>query len=274
MLQFRSELQLSDLAKPSQRDVLTTVKAFLEWCSDTAQVIEPIASLRKRGTGIKVSSKKFIRIWKDDAVNDLFATVVDDTKKRLFYLLMLNTGAYESDIGTWTKHAVDDKGRKYKTFDKSAKTIRFKRHKEKDEPDVPTVTYRLWDETYELLLQHESSHPELLFTTSVNTCLWRSDLNEETRKRRAKNMIGKQYRDLRDSLEKKDWGTLEDLRKTAVSKLDDHGEYARYSQHFAGHSPKGTTSRFYIKPSQIQFDNAVMWLGEQFGFRSTGRSQL
>lgn len=167
------------------------------------------------------------------------------------------------------KNATDDEGREYKTFDKTAKTLRFKRHKEKDEPDVPTVTYRLWDETCELLQHHESSHPELLLTTSVNTCLWRSDLNETTRKRRAKNMIGKQYRALRESLEKKNWGTLEDLRKTAVSKFDDHGEYARYSQYFAGHSPVGTTNRFYMKPSQTQFNNAVIWLGEQFGFSST-----
>tara|TARA_R110002111_G_scaffold219946_1_gene282119 strand:- start:395 stop:736 length:342 start_codon:yes stop_codon:yes gene_type:complete len=113
-------------------------------------------------------------------------------------------------------------------------------------------------------MKHESSHNELLLTTTVNTPLWVDELRNG--KRSAKRMIGKQYREQRTKLLKSNWGTLDDLRKTSISKFDEHGEYARYSQFFAGHSPKGTTDRFYRKPSQKQFDNAVAWLGKQFGF--------
>ncbi|QDT95295.1 hypothetical protein [Gimesia aquarii] len=260
---FRADLQSSGLAKTTQRDTLTTVKSFLEWCGDTAEVIEPIPNLRKPGNGIKVPTKKIITIWEDEDVTDLFKHA--SGRHRLYYLLMLNTGAYESDIGTWTKIAIGDDGKKYQTFDKENRTITFKRHKEKDEPEVPTVTYRLWDETYSLLVEHESSHNELLLTTTVNTPLWKDELRNG--KRSAKRMIGKQYRDQRKKLNKKNWGTLDDLRKTSISKFDEHGEYARYSQYFAGHSPEGTTDRFYKKPSQKQFDNAVMWLGKQFGLK-------
>lgn len=260
--EFRAHLQSSDLAKTSQRDTLTTVKAFLEWCSDTAEIIDPIPNLRKRGTGIKVPTKKVISIWEDEDIKDLFDHA--EGRHRLYYLLMLNTGAYESDIGTWTKNAIGDDGKKFQTFDKISKTITFKRHKEKDEEEVPTVRYRLWDETFSLLMEHESKHKELLLTTTVNTPLWKDELKDD--KRSSKRMIGKHYRQQRKKLEKTNWGTLDDLRKTSISKFDDHGEFARYSQHFAGHSPKGTTNRFYRKPSQKQFDNAVIWLGNQFGF--------
>ncbi|MDB4793004.1 hypothetical protein OAG75_00020 [bacterium] len=267
-LEFRATLQAGELAKRTQRDTLTTVKGFLEWCADTAMVIDPIPNLRKRGNSIKVPTKKVITIWKDEDIHDLFETVTDT--KRLYYLLMLNTGAYESDLGTWTRLSVDDKGNEFETLDFKAKTITFKRHKEKDEPNVPTVTYRLWDETFELMQKHQSTHPELLLTTSVNTVLWKDELNEKTGRRKTKRMIGKQYRELRKKLKKENWGTLDDLRKTSISKFDEHeGEYARYSQHFAGHSPEGTTDRFYRKPSQTQFDKAVIWLGEQFGFKSS-----
>ncbi|WP_417848388.1 hypothetical protein [Thalassoglobus sp.] len=262
--EFRAHLQSSDLAKTTQRDTLTTVKNFLEWCADTAEVIEPIPNLRKRGSGIKVPTKKIITIWNDEDVTDLFKHATG--RHRLYYLLMLNTGAYESDIGTWTKIAVGDDGKEFETFDKAAKTITFKRHKEKDEESVPTVTYRLWDETYSLLIEHESSHPELLLTTTVNTPLWKDGLKEG--KRSAKRMIGKQYRERRSKLKKENWGTLDDLRKTSISKFDEHGEYARYSQHFAGHSPEGTTNQFYRRPSQKQFDKAVIWLGKQFSFKT------
>jgi len=259
---FRAYLQSSGLSKSSQRDTLTTTKAFLEWCGDTAQVIEPIANLRKRGTGIKVPSKKVITIWEDEDITDLFQHATG--RHRLYYLLMLNTGAYESDIGTWTKTSIGPDGKKYQTFDKENRTITFKRHKEKDEDEVPTVTYKLWDETYSLLVEHEAKNNELLLTTTVNTALWMDCLRNG--KRSAKRMIGKQYRDQRTKLNKKNWGTLDDLRKTSVSKFDEHDSYARYSQYFAGHSPKGTTDKFYRKPSQKQFDLAVLWLGSQFGF--------
>lgn len=256
LMEFRASLQASELAKSTQRDTLITTKSFLEWCGDTARVIEPIRNLRKRGTGIKVPTKRMITIWSDSDVQDLLGNTPD--RIRLFCLLILNTGAYESDIGTWTKDA----------FDPVERTLTFKRHKEKDEPNVPTVTYQLWDETVRLIKENESSHPSLLLSTTINTPLWRDFLNKDGRRSR-KGMVGKNFRDLRKRLKKTNWGALDDLRKTAISKLDNHGEYARYAQYFAGHSPEGTTDRFYRKPSQEQFDDAVIWLGQQFNQTTT-----
>jgi integrase len=265
---FKSDLKLSDMAKRSQRDYLSTAKAFLEWCSDIAEVIPPIKGLRKRGSGIKIPKKQVISIWEDEDIKDLFDTVKG--QMRLELLLMLNTGAYESDIGNWTKTAVDDQGKKFTTFDMRAKTIRFKRHKEKDVEEVPTVTYRLWDETYNLLCEHEAEHESLLLTTSTNTSLWSRSLDPKTLKLKAKSTIGKNYRALRKKLSKENWGTLDDLRKTAASKLRSHtGQFAKFTQYFAGHAPEGTTDSFYVKPEQQEFDEAVIWLGHQFGFCSS-----
>jgi integrase len=266
--EYRADLQLSDMARTSQRDCLSTAKSFLEWCSDTAEVIEPIRALRKRGTGIKVPTKKTVSIWEDEDIHDLFATVTGPMKLHL--LLMLNTGAYESDIGTWEKTTLDDKGKKIPTFNRQARTITFKRHKEKHVEEVPTVTYHLWDETYKLLCQHEAEHESLLLTTSTNTSLWSRCLDEKTKKMKAKSTIGKNYRAYRKKMKKTQWGTLDDLRKTSASKLRSHeGRFAKFTQYFAGHSPKGTTDTFYVKPSQEDFDKAVIWLGQQFGFCSS-----
>ena len=237
----------------------------MEWCSDTAEVIEPIKGLRKRGTGIKVSKKRVISIWQDEDIKDLFSVVTGPM--RLHLLLMLNTGAYESDIGTWTKTAVDEKGKLFMTFDKIKRTIRFKRHKEKDTDDVPTVTYKLWDETHKLLCEHEADHETLLLTTSTNTSLWSRCLDLQTKKLKAKSTIGKNYRNIRKKEKKTNWGTLDDLRKTATSKLRSHtGQFAKFTRYFAGHAPEGTTDTFYVNPSQSEFDDAVVWLGQQFGF--------
>lgn len=267
LLQFRSLLQEKIVAGGSaytQRDTMSTAKGFLEWCSDTAKVIKPLSNLRKRGTGIKVSAKKFISVWEDALVHELFETVTDQEK--LFYLLMLNTGAYESDIGTWTKQYFHEKSQKrLQTFNRAEKTITFKRHKERNVPEVPTVTYRLWDTTFSLLEKHVSSHETLLLTSSTGTPLWIDGLKDDStakNKRHRKNLIGRQFYRLKTKHPK--FGTLDDLRKTSITKLDNHDSYARYSQYFGGHSPKGTTDRFYRKPSQERFDEAVIWLGDQF----------
>ncbi|MEZ6033549.1 MAG: hypothetical protein R3C17_10685 [Planctomycetaceae bacterium] len=246
---YKASVLLSDMSKSAQRDDLTTAKTFLEWCSDTAEVIEPIKGLRKRGSGIKISKKKEIKIWKDEDVFDLLKTV--KAEQKLYCLLILNTGAYESDIGSW----------KHDCFNKANRTLTFKRHKEEDTDEVPTVTYKLWDETYKLLVEHQSNHETLLLTSSVNTVLWKRELVGDDYK--TKSIIGKNYRSLRLRLSK-NWGTLKNLRKTAASKLSEHDSYARYSQYFLGHAPSDTIDTFYVKPNQAKFDEAVLWLRSQF----------
>lgn len=272
LLKYRSTLQERIIAGASpytQRDTLATAKRFIEWCGDTAKVIPPLSNIRKQGTGISVPTKRIIKVWEDEQIAELFRVVTG--AKRLYYLLMLNTGAYESDIGTWGKSRTDDtSGKKLQTVDTVRRTLTFKRHKEKDKEHVPTVTYRLWDETFELLRQHTSSHPTLLLTMKTGSPLWIDELKEDTskeHKRWRKDNIGREYR--RFKKDYPNFGTLDDLRKTAMSKFDDHNEYARYSLYFAGHSPRSVATTYYIKPSQTQFDNAVMWLGEQFGFKTT-----
>lgn len=271
--EFRSLLQkgISEGAsKYTMRDTLSVAKTFLEWCGDTAQVIEPLRTLRKRGTGISVPTKHIVVTWDDADIADLFTKVVGVQK--LYYLLILNTGAYESDIGTWEKHTVNEKGKSIPTIDLASRTITFKRHKERNVLKVPTVTYRLWDETFLLLQAHISQHEGLLLTNASGTPLWvDEEKTNETKskcKRKRINVIGRQFGRLKAA--NPNFGTLDNLRKTALTKLDDHNEYARYSKYFAGHSPDGVLGKFYVKPSQQQFDNAVIWLGNQFGFKSEG----
>ena len=50
------------------------------------------------------------------------------------------------------------------------------------------------------------------------------------------------------------------LRKTAASMLQDHAEYGRYAQYFLGHAPHSVADKHYVRPSDEQFDKAVLWL--------------
>ena len=62
------------------------------------------------------------------------------------------------------------------------------------------------------------------------------------------------------------------LRKTGSSKLAEHPAYKYYAQYYLGHSPKTIADRHYVQPSQVEFDQAIQWLGSQFGFSGTRTS--
>jgi hypothetical protein len=58
---------------------------------------------------------------------------------------------------------------------------------------------------------------------------------------------------------------LKSLRKTPATMLENHAEFGRYAEYFLGEAPHSIASRHYIQPSREQFDNAIRWLGRQFG---------
>ncbi|MDY0167227.1 MAG: hypothetical protein RBS80_11835, partial [Thermoguttaceae bacterium] len=101
---------------------------------------------------------------------------------KLFVLLMLNCGMYSSDIGGMTKREVDLR----------AGTITRKRTKTRNRSEkVPTVTYRLWDETLTLLRTHESSDSVLCLLNEKGGPLWIERRQEEgkyTRNDTVKNL--------------------------------------------------------------------------------------
>ena len=57
---------------------------------------------------------------------------------------------------------------------------------------------------------------------------------------------------------------LMDLRKTG-RQLENHPEYARFAQSFLQQSARSVDEKWYRKPSQVQFDAALRWLGNQYG---------
>ena len=166
---------------------------------------------------------------------------------------MLNCGFYPVDIGT-LKHSEYKDGR-----------ITRKRSKTRNRSDkVPTVSYRLWKETDTLLTKYRSDHPELVLLNRNGTPLWK-EVEKNGKFCRISNIKCSFFR-----LQQKTEITksLKHLRKTASTMLGSHPQYGRYAEYFLGEAPRSVTDTHYVKPSQDQFDKAVKWLGEQFGFKT------
>ena len=196
----------------------------------------------------------------DDEIKAILNGVTSTTNQmRLHVLLMLNCGYRAMDIATLRVGEIRD-----------GRIIR-KRHKTKDEKNTPTVNYKLWNETRSLLdrwVVGKEDKDIALRTKSGG--LWAySTLDEHDEglpgTKQTDNVATNYNRKVQEGLGIRKPYSL--LRKTASSKLDEHGEFGRYAEHFLGERPSSVTSKNYVTPSQDRFDAAVSWLGEQFGIK-------
>lgn len=175
-------------------------------------------------------------------------TVLDDLKPRLrlYALLGLNCGFTNSDIGRLRKDEVDLS---------SGRIIR-KRGKTSDHDNVPTVSYRLWPETLELLRECWSDHPVFALTSMDNTPLWEQRMGDKDDTAK-KDMVAQQFKRAECGL------TLKAFRKIGATLIEGHATYGRYVSHYLGHSPKTVADKHYAAPSAALFDKVMTWLRSQ-----------
>jgi integrase len=171
-------------------------------------------------------------------------------KLKLALLLMANTGMTQRDISDLRDAEVDWK----------AGRITRKRSKTKDRKNVPTVSYPLWPLTFKLLQQYRSGGDRVLLTESGLPFV-RTDLNAEGKLVKADGFASN-YAHLKRRL--KLGRPLKQLRKTSASLLARYAD-GRFVDLFLGHAPRSVADRHYVRPSQDQFDEAVMWLGRKLG---------
>lgn len=121
---------------------------------------------------------------------------------------------------------------------KRSKTRKLKKEKAKK---VPTVTYRLWPKTLELLLEYNSGKDPVLLT--VRGLPWIISSMDSIDDYSNSNSIASNFKLLAKKSGVK-IGT-KDLRTAAATTLG-QGPYKAYGEYFLGEVPSGTASKFYI----------------------------
>lgn len=236
-----------DMARKYAHDNMVTVRSFVRWCW-TLELCGLPRNIDSQDLSFNVTSKKIITFTTDE-----IKTLVSEASERtrLFLILALNTGMTQQDISVLKHSEVDWKLGK----------ITRKRSKTKDYKSVPTVSYRLWRQTFKLLKKHRSRHPELVLVNSNGLPLKRETL-EGGKYKKIDNISGA-YRRVADKLAIQKPFKL--IRKTGASKLEEHEVYRGFVQLYLGHAPRTIAERHYAAPSSELFDDAVKWLGKQFG---------
>ena len=186
---------------------------------------------------------------------ELVNTILEHLSPRfqLYILLMMNCGFTQKDVANLT----------WKQVDLEAGTICRKRTKTARRKRVPKVQFTLWPRTLELLRQFQAppASPWVLLNTNGQQ-LVRKYYNAKGKLSEVDN-IKKTFG--RIMAAKKIEATLKNFRSTSSSLLEEHLKFGRYAQYFLGQAPRTVADKHYVKPSQTNFDRALLWLGRCYG---------
>jgi integrase len=234
------------------KDNMKSVKYFVRSCWEL-ELCDLPRNINSRELAIE-SVKQKIVTFSDEEIQTLLIGASERT--RLYILLALNCGFTQADIASLKQSEVNwKKG-----------VITRKRSKTEKHENVPVVSYPLWPETSKLLKKHRSKDPELVLLNERGKPLLQES-NDGGNYHKTDN-IKKAFERLCKKVKIKA-KTFKHFRKTGSTKLGEHKIHKGYIGLYLGHSPKSIADIHYAEHSKELFNEAVQWLGEQFGFRKT-----
>lgn len=156
----------------------------------------------------------------------------------------------------------------------STDRITHKRHKTEKFDNVPTVCYKLWTETKELLEQEivnrkkypqHSSFAELLLVNSNGMPLWNDSIDSGKN-----NNLDSAFKRLIIKLRKNDPDfpkiTYYQFRRTSSTLIYNEPQYRIYNDLWLGHAPQTIAEQHYSVAGDTMLDGCIAWLyGQIFG---------
>lgn len=229
------------------KKVFGTARTFIRFLWEN-NLIELPRNLDSKGFRFGSTAKRIQTLTVDEV-----RFVIDKAsgKMKLALLLMANCGFTQIDVSDLLDKEVDwIEGR-----------IIRKRSKTGDKDSTPVVNYKLWPITFQLLKQYRAGAGRVLLTESGKAWVRKELVNGRPVKC---DSIASNYSRLKERTGFN--RPLKLLRKTSASLLEGHEVYGRFVSLFLGHSPRSMKDKHYAAPPQQLFDDAVLWLGGQYGF--------
>jgi hypothetical protein len=157
---------------------------------------------------------------------------------KLYVLLALNTGMNNIDIGKL----------KHQQIDYQKRTLTKRRVKTADSINVPKVRYKLWQKTYDLIMQERSSSGQFVLTAN-GKCLYEDE--KVGNNARVYDRIKVQWRAfLRKNPHLKKY-LLKEFRYFSADILNQSPEYRSYRDAFLSHAPRSTAGCFYSSTEDV-----------------------
>jgi integrase len=240
-------------SQPYAKRFLGVAKHFVKWCWENELLASLPRNMHSKDLAFADHPAK-ITPFSNDEIKTLLDAAPERTK--LYLLLALNCGYTQQDIADLEHSQVDwKKGR-----------ITRKRSKTKNSKGVPTVSYALWRDTFALLKKHRSSDPLRVLLNADGGPLKTERIDEDGKYKKSDNIKVAYFRLCRGILKQKKPKPLKMLRKTSPSRLE-NSKYASCARWFLGHAPRSIADMSYIAPPQDYFNEAMKWLGGQYGIK-------
>ena len=226
------------------RSLFNATKNFVSRVAELGLIPLP-GNIRSRDFTFDDSPQE-IQYYTRTEIRSLFAECDKSSPRtKLFLLLMLNCGMYQSDIADLKPSEVD--------------LVRgvITRRRSKRRRQGLKVTYKLWPETMELLRTHGSFDGDLVLTSEHGNRLVSYEVPKGEFQRY--DLIGHAYNIVRKraGIAK----AIKVFRKTAANTLDQHRIYRSFCPYFLAHAPRTVTEISYVgTPPEELFFEAIDWL--------------
>ena len=245
------KMKAEEYASSYAYSILNEAKIFSNWLYNAEYLDKPIRNLRKLTIEIEQTKEKTLSI---PDVKLILCNAADELK--LYCLLMLNTGATQKDIGDLKQNEIDWK---------EGRLVR-KRSKTKKMKSVPTVNYKLWNTTFNLLKQYRSKDPVRVLLNCRGNPLRDMNFKSEGDTRLKKNdSIAKALTKLCRRI--KVGATPKMFRATSSNLLFNDPRFRTYHELFLDHSAKSVAEKHYVSNDANTLDDAIGFLGKQYGIK-------
>jgi len=239
-------------SRTSAGHYLTTVKSFVRWLWQNEAIPTLPRKMDGRSKRLTISKPApQIIVFTKDEIKVLLEKASDRTK--LYTLLMLNCGMTQKDISDLLVAEVDWR---------EGRIIR-KRSKTADEKNVPTVNYKLWSKTYQLLKQERAPDSKNRVLLNSNGSPILSEEITADGKYKKNDNVKNAFDRLRKAvgIDK----SLKSLKKTSASLLGGNAKFRTIKGLFLGHAPRSMSDIHYVQVPKKLLDQAVAWLAREFG---------
>lgn len=241
-----------NLVPVSHNKYLGFFRRFVGWLYSSGLIDNEPRNLREkshRKKKVHKPIKKFENIREE--VDSL------DAPFRLWVLLGLNCGMTPADLGeiTWD---TDVDG--YPQIDTQKWILTRRRVKTGDQPQVPTVRYKLWPETIKEL-KKLPTRKGLLFLTSNKTPMYETKY-QANGKPTKKDLFSDYWQDIKD----KPSFTLGKVRSISSTQLKKRPSYRGYVDYFLAHAPGKLSDQDYSAEDDDAFFEALEFIRKALGF--------
>jgi integrase len=262
---MRSANNAGTIATATVKNRMQIAKQFIRFCWSRELIDRLPRNIDSKELAVRSSPIK-VKAYSVAEAKMIFEMASRRTK--LYIALALNCCFLQKDMGDLDNADVDwENG-----------VITRKRSKTAQHESVPTVSYKLWSVTFELLKEFRASTTGKVLQSEKGTPLWTERLAADGKNHKTDLISSSWKRHItklkkRGLLSKNDKRTFKSLRKTSPSLLEsadgaaagfDNGNLASL---MLGHSPNSIKDRHYIQIDRNKLDRALDWLDQQYDLR-------